>query len=99
MARRWFIMPFVVSGVVAALIVSTAGPSLAGGWCTSSYTTCTDRCNGANKCVHNCIDSYLWCDAQPGSGGSNLGPPKNQPTSHLQQKARVGWFPVRPFGK
>ena len=96
MTRRWFIMAFVVSGVVASLIVATAGPALAGGSCASSYRTCTAACNGANQCVHNCINAYASCNAQQ---GITLGPPKNQPVRHFPQRANGVWPPVRLFGK
>ena len=96
MPRTWYIMALVVSGVVAALIVATAGPASAGGSCASSYRTCAVSCQGDNQCVHNCINAYASCNAQQ---GIILGPPKNQPTGHLQQKAKGGWFPVKPFGR
>lgn len=96
MPRTRSIMAFVISGVVAAFIVVAVGPTLASGSCASSYKTCTVSCNGDNQCVHNCINAYTSCNAQQ---GITLGPPKNQPTGHLQQKAKGGWLPVKPFGR
>ncbi len=96
MPRKWSIMAFVVSGVVAALIAATAGPALAGGSCASSYRACTVSCQGDNQCVHNCINAYASCNAQQ---GITLGPPKNQPTWHLQQRSKMGWPPGKPFGR
>jgi hypothetical protein len=94
MTRPWFITVFVVSGFLASLIVATAGPAL--GSCASLYRACTTGCNGANQCVHNCINAYASCNAQQ---GISLGPPKNQPTRHFPQKAKMGWSPLTPFGR
>ena len=96
MTRKSSIMAFAVSGVVAALIVATMGPALASVPCASSYRTCAVSCHNDNQCVHNCINAYASCNAQQ---GIILGPPRNQPTGHLQQKAKMGWTPVKPFGR
>ena len=96
MPKTWSIMAFVAGGVVAALIVATAGPAFASVPCASSYRTCAVSCHDDNQCVHNCINAYAACNAEQ---GTMLGPPKNQPTHQLQQRAKMGWSPVKPFGR
>lgn len=96
MTGTWFIVAFVVSGVVVALIVATAGPTLAVMSCADSYRACTRLCDGSNQCVHNCLNGYASCNAKQ---GIILGPPKNQPTRHVPQKAKLGWSPVNPFDR